>query len=82
MSTGILSGLGVAGIFIGIESLMKGFTLRGFSTATFGLAVGLLCAWLLTRVQISNLLELAFRDRLESKENGEVVINACAWRWM
>ena len=76
MSTGILSGLGVAGMFIGIESLMKGFTLRGFSTATFGLAVGLLCAWLLTRVQISNLLELAFRDRLESKENGEVVINA------
>ena len=76
MSTGILSGLGVAGIFIGIESLMKGYTLRGFSTATFGLAVGLLCAWLLTRVQISNLLELAFRDRLESKENGEVVINA------
>jgi uncharacterized protein YacL len=76
MSTGILGGLGVAAMFIWIESLMKGFTLRGFSTATFGLAVGLLCAWLLTRVQISNLLELAFRDQLESKENGEVVVNA------
>jgi uncharacterized protein YacL len=76
MSTGILGGLGVAALFIWIESLMKGFTLRGFSTATFGLAVGLLCAWLLTRVQISNLLELAFRDRIESKENGEVLVNA------
>ncbi len=76
MSTGILGGLGVASLFIWIESLMKGFTLRGFSTATFGLAVGLLCAWLLTRVQISNLLELAFRDQLESKENSEVVVNA------
>jgi uncharacterized protein YacL len=76
LSTGILGGLGVAALFIWIESLMKGFTLRGFSTATFGLAVGLLCAWLLTRVQISNLLELAFRDQLESKENSEVVVNA------
>lgn len=76
MSTGILGGLGVAALFIWIESLMKGFTLRGFSTATFGLAVGLLCAWLLTRVQISDLLELAFRDQLESRENGEVVVNA------
>jgi len=76
MSTGILAGLGVAGLFIGIEVLMKGFTLRGFSTATFGLAVGLLCAWLLTRVQISSLLELAFRDRWEAGENSEVAISA------
>lgn len=76
MSTGIWIGLGVATLFIWMETLMKGFTLRGFSTATFGLAVGLLCAWLLTRVEISKLLELAFRDKLESKENSEVVINA------
>jgi uncharacterized protein YacL len=76
LSIGIIGGLGVAGLFIWIESLMKGFTLRGFSTATFGLAVGLLCAWLLTRVQISNLLEIAFRDQLESKENSEVLVNA------
>lgn len=75
MSTGILAGLGVAGIVIGIEALMRGFTLRGFSNATFGLAVGLFCAWLLTRVQISNLLELALRDRLESGASGEVVIS-------
>lgn len=76
LSTGIIAGLGVAGVFIWIESLMKGFTLRGFSTATFGLGVGLLCAWLLTRVQISNLLEIAFRDQLESRENSEVLVNA------
>lgn len=63
--TGLLGGLGIAGFFIWIESLMKGFTLRGFSTASFGLGVGLFCAWLLTRVEISNLLELAFRDKLQ-----------------
>ncbi len=76
MSTGILGGLGVAALFIWIESLMKGFTLRGFSTATFGLGVGLLCAWLLTRVEISNLLELAFRSQLESRENSADLVNA------
>jgi uncharacterized protein YacL len=66
IGTGLLGGLGVAAFFIWIESLMKGFTLRGFSTASFGLGVGLFCAWLLTRVDISNLLELAFRDRLQN----------------
>lgn len=73
---GIFGGLGVAALFIWIESLMKGFSLRGFSTATFGLGVGLLCAWLLTRVEISNLLEIGFRDRLESTENSDVLVNA------
>ncbi len=66
IGTGMLAGLGVALFFIWIETLMRGFTLRGFSTASFGLGVGLFCAWLLTRVEISNLLELAFRDKFES----------------
>ncbi|MES2922856.1 MAG: hypothetical protein V4819_14980 [Verrucomicrobiota bacterium] len=65
IGTGLLGGLGVAGLFIWIESLMKGFTLRGFSTASFGLGVGLFCAWLLTRVEISNLVKLAFQDKLQ-----------------
>lgn len=64
VGSGMLGGLGVAVFFIWIESLMKGFTLRGFSTASFGLGVGLFCAWLLTRVEISNLLELALRDNI------------------
>jgi uncharacterized protein YacL len=66
IGTGMLGGLGIAAFFIWVESLMKGFTLRGFSTASFGLGVGLFCAWLLTRVEISNLLELAFRDKMQS----------------
>lgn len=72
---GIAGGLGVAGLFIWIETLMKGFTLRGFSTATFGLGVGLFCAWLLTRVEISNLLELAYRERIETAEGSEVMVS-------
>lgn len=78
MSLGILCGLGVAAFFIWIESLMKGFTLRGFSTAAFGLGVGLFCAWLLTRVEISKLLELAFRDQLvnQSSSDADVLVNS------
>lgn len=66
---GLLGGVAVAGLFIFMESLMKGFTLRGFSTATFGLGVGLFCAWLLTRVDIANLLNLAFRERILNEES-------------
>ena len=50
LTAGMLGGLGVAAFFVWVESLMRGFSLRGFSTATFGLAVGLLCAWVVTPV--------------------------------
>lgn len=66
IGVGLLVGLGVAAFFILVESLMKGFTLRGFSTASFGLGVGLFCAWLLTRVEITRLLDLAFRSSLQN----------------
>jgi len=65
---GVTGGVAVAGFFILVETLIRGFSLRGFSTATFGLGVGLFCAWLLSRVQISSLFELAFRGSdLDSK---------------
>lgn len=76
IATGLIIGLAVGILFIGIERLMEGFTLRGFSTATFGLGVGLFCAWLLTRVEISNLLELAFRSKVQATEYGETMVNS------
>ncbi|RYD41591.1 MAG: hypothetical protein EOP85_12460 [Verrucomicrobiaceae bacterium] len=75
ISTGLLGGLGVAAFFIWVESLMKGFTLRGFSTASFGLGVGLFCAWLLTRVEITNLLELVFRSRIQDNPGAGVELD-------
>lgn len=76
VTTGLLIGLGIGFMFIGIERLMEGFTLRGFSTATFGLGVGLFCAWLLTRVEISKLLELAFRDRMDSSGDTDSLVSS------
>jgi uncharacterized protein YacL len=76
ITLGLLIGLAIGLAFIGVERLMEGFTLRGFSTATFGLGVGLLCAWLLTRVQISTLLELAFHNKITSAEDGETLASS------
>ena len=73
---GFFAGLAVGFIFIGIDKLMESFTLRGFSTATFGLGVGLFCAWLLTRVEISALLELALREKIADSENGQSFIDS------
>jgi uncharacterized protein YacL len=70
MTTGLIGGLVVGGFFIWVESLIKSFSLRGFSTATFGLLVGVFCAWLLTRVGISNLVNLALRERIATTESG------------
>ena len=66
---GLFGGLFVAAFFIFVERLMKDFTLRGFSTATFGVAVGLLCAFLLNRVGLPDLLKLALAP-LDNEELG------------
>jgi uncharacterized protein YacL len=70
VTTGMVGGLVVGGFFIWVESLIKGFSLRGFSTAIFGLLVGVFCAWLLSRVGISNLVNLAMRERINSTVTG------------
>lgn len=69
---GLLGGLVVAAFFIFVETLVKGFTLRGFSTATFGLLVGLFCAFLLTRVGFSDVLASALNRNFEL-DSGSVI---------
>lgn len=56
---GLFGGLMIAFFIIFVERLSKGFTLRGFSNATFGLGVGLFCAFLLNRVGIGKLVSVA-----------------------
>ena len=53
---GVIIGLCVAIFFMFVESLTKAYTIRGFSTGTFGLLIGLFCAWLLTRVGVPNII--------------------------
>ncbi len=61
---GILGGLMIAAFFILVESLTKQFTLRGFSNATVGMLIGVLCAWLLSR-GVVKLLEETMAERVE-----------------
>lgn len=75
VSAGLLGGLVVAVFFIFVESLMKGFTLRGFSTATFGILVGLLCAWLLTRVGVDDLIAQGFGLEQDTADAVQLIAN-------
>ena len=43
---GALIGFGFGGLLIAIDEMLKGFSLRAFSAATFGLILGSLIAWM------------------------------------
>ena len=53
---GLLIGFGLGSVLIAIDEMLKGFSLRAFSAATFGLVLGSLIAWL---VDASHLFEWA-----------------------
>jgi uncharacterized protein YacL len=47
---GALGGMGFGGLIVVIDMLLKNFTIRSFSSGTFGLLIGVLCAWLVTQI--------------------------------
>jgi uncharacterized protein YacL len=49
---GVLTGFGLGGLLIGVDYMLKGFSLRAFSSATFGLLLGTLVAFLIDRNQV------------------------------
>ncbi len=46
---GMAIGFGLGGLLIAVDEMLKGFSLRAFSAATFGLLLGSLIAWMLDR---------------------------------
>lgn len=46
---GILIGFGLGGVLIAIDEMLKGFSLRAFSAASFGLFLGTFIAWMIDR---------------------------------
>src|SRR6185436_11836151 len=59
MPFGPLLGFGLGGLLIAIDEMLKGFSLRAFSAATFGLLLGSVIAWLMDR---SDLFKFAEED--------------------
>lgn len=49
---GALIGLGFGLVVVLLDLGLRNFSIRGFSTGTFGLLIGLLCAWLVTSIGI------------------------------
>jgi uncharacterized protein YacL len=46
---GVMMGFGLGGLCVAVDEMLKGFSLRAFSAATFGLALGTLVAGLIDR---------------------------------
>jgi uncharacterized protein YacL len=51
-SYGVAIGFGMGGLLIAIDEMLKGFSLRAFSSATFGLMFGSLIAWMVDRSEL------------------------------
>ena len=49
---GLAIGFGLGGLLIALDEMLKGFSLRAFSVATFGLVLGSIIAWLLDRSEL------------------------------
>ena len=49
---GILIGFGLGGLLIAIDEMLKGFSLRAFSAATFGMFLGSALAWMIDHSQL------------------------------
>lgn len=45
--TGVGIGFGLGGLLIAIDEMLRGFSLRAFSAATFGLLLGMMAAWII-----------------------------------
>src|ERR1051325_4020969 len=49
---GVLIGFGLGGVLIALDEMLKGFSLRAFSAATFGLLLGTVVAELIDRNEL------------------------------
>jgi uncharacterized protein YacL len=67
---GAVTGAFAMGLILILDTIFARFSLRDFSQATFGLAIGLFCAWLITRIGVFQL------SYFQSMLDGEALRNA------
>ncbi len=73
---GALLGLAYMGILIGLDIVFARFSLRDFSHATVGLAIGLFCAWLVTRIGV---FQLAYFQNQPNAEMLRTIVEVCIY---
>lgn len=73
---GAVSGAVFMGLLMVLDVILAHFTLRDFSHATLGLAVGLFCAWLITRVGV---FQLAYFQNHADGEALQNVVEICIY---
>jgi len=73
---GAVSGAVFMGVLLVLDILFVRFTLRDFSHAIFGLAVGLFCAWLITRVGV---FQLSYFQNHADGETLQNIVEICIY---
>ena len=68
---GALVGAGLGLVVAGLDVLLIRFTIGVFSSATFGLMIGLFCAWLITRINFTDCQSSSFQTR-PSRRDGTI----------
>lgn len=72
---GAVTGALAMGLILILDTLFVRFSLRDFSQGTIGLAIGLFCAWLITRIGVFQLTYFQFIQEGEALRNAvEIVI--------
>ncbi|MBL9132542.1 MAG: hypothetical protein JNG86_15160 [Verrucomicrobiaceae bacterium] len=74
--TGALLGAGYMGLLLGLDVVFARFSLRDFSHATVGLAIGLFCAWLVTRIGV---FQLAYFQNRPDVEMLRSIVELCIY---
>ena len=73
---GALLGLGYMAVLLALDVIFARFTLRDFSHATVGLAIGLFCAWLVTRIGV---FQLAYFQNQPNAEMLRTIVEVCIY---
>lgn len=73
---GAFSGAAFMGLLLLLDRLVERITIREFSHATFGLLIGLFCAWLFTRIGI---FQLAWFQSLTESETVRNIVEICTY---